>query len=188
MPRSTKRDPDAIKSFGNYHVSCHDKDGNLKWEEDAPNALFDEGEFGILDIALRGGTAPASWYIGLMKNTLSVLPAETSTLASLNTAGPFELSSAANNGYTARQPVARDATASGWPTLSLNSGDYQATSAQVSFTAGANWGDVIRWVFLTTVAAASETTGKLYSLAQLSADRTLLSGDILRITYSLKMQ
>lgn len=188
MPRSTPSDNTAIKSFGVYHVECYDKDGNLKWSEDCPNALMDEGEFAILDIAFRGGTAPSNWFIGLMKSTLSALPAETSTLATLNSAGPYELTNASDPGYSARQQVNRDATASGWPTLALDTGDYKITSKTVSWTASGNWSDTIRWMFLTTVGTVGETTGKLISLSQLSADRTLLNGDTLNITYSLKLQ
>lgn len=186
--RSTPRDPSAIQSLGSYRVECYDRDGNLKWAEDCENALFDEGEFAILDIALRGGTAPASWYIGLMKNTLASSPAESSTLASLAGAGPYELTNGTDPGYSARQPVARDATAAGWPTLVLDSGDYQATSVTVQWTAGSDWGDTVRWMFLTTVGTVGDTTGKLISLAQLSRDRLLAASDVLKITYNLKLQ
>jgi hypothetical protein len=172
---------------GIYHVECRDQDGNLKWSEDAPNALYDEGEFAILDIALRAGSAPASWYIGLLKTSLGSAPAETATLATLPVA-THELTNASDPGYSARQAVARDATASGWPTLALNGGDYQVTSKQVSWTASSNWTDTVRWIFLTTVGTVGDTTGKLISLAQLSADRLLLSGDTLQVTYSLKLQ
>lgn len=189
MPRSTQRDPSAIQSLGEYLVKCYDKDGNLKWSEVAHNALMNEGEFMILDVALRNGTAPAEFYIGLYKNTLAALPAETSTLASLNTAGPYELTNASDAGYSARQTIARDATSSGWPTLALNSGDYMATSKTVSWAATANWADTIRWIFLTTASAVpANTTGKLISIAQLTADRLLLDGDTLDITYTLKLQ
>lgn len=188
MPRSTSRDPNAIKAIGYYHIEHRNAAGELLHEEDAPNALMDEGEFAILDIALRAGTAPANWFIGLMKNTLTVLPAETSTLATLNSAGPYELTNGSDPGYSARAQVNRDATANGWPTLALNSGDYQATSKSVVFTASSNWTDTVRWMFLTTVSTVGDTTGKLISLAQLSADRTLLSGDTLTITYNLKLQ
>ncbi len=188
MPRTTLRDPSAIKALGVYRVECCDAEGNLKWVEDAPNALYDEGEFAILDIALRGGTAPSSWYIGLMSDDLTVAPAETSTLSSLDGAGPYEPTNGQNPGYSARQAVARDATASGWPTLALDSGDFKATAKTVTWTASGNWTKVIRWIFLTTIGTVGETTGKLISLAQLSADRTLLNGDSLSVTYSLKLQ
>lgn len=188
MPRSTQRDPNAIKAIGYYHVEHRNAKGELLHEEDAPNALYDEGEFAILDIALRGGTAPSNWFIGLMKSTLSGAPAETSTLSSLNGAGPYELTNASDPGYSARAQVNRDATASGWPTLALNSGDYQATSKSVVFTASGDWTDTVRWMFLTTIVTVGDTTGKLISFAQLSADRTLKNGDTLTITYNLKLQ
>jgi hypothetical protein len=159
----------------------------LLWEETATNALFDEGEFAILDIALRGGTAPANWFIGLLKNSLASAPAETTTLTTLTTA-TYELTNASDPGYTARQQVNRDGTAAGWPTLALDVGDYKATSKTVSWTASGNWTDTVRWIFLTTVGTIPDATGKFISLAQLSADRTLLNGDTLNITYSLKMQ
>jgi hypothetical protein len=190
MPRTTTRDPAAIKGYGVYHLECYDKDGNLKWSEDAENALFDEGEFMILDVALRAGTAPAQFNIGLFKSTLAA-PAETSTLSALKTGTNYELTDAANAGYgttTARKQVNRDATANGWPTLSLNAGDYQATGKTVSWTATGNWADTVRWIFMTNQPDATDLTGKLYSVAQLSADRTLLNGDTLNVTYSLKLQ
>lgn len=134
MPRTTKRDLNAIKAFGYYHVECRDSDGNLKWEEDAPNALMDEGEFLILDVALRNGTAPTNYFIGLLKTSLSSMPAETTTLAGLPVS-THEPTNANEPGYDARRQVNRDATANGWPTLALASGDYQATSKAVSWTA-----------------------------------------------------
>ena len=76
----------------------------------------------------------------------------------------------------------------GWPTLTLNSGDFQATTTQESWTASGNWGDTVRWIVITTVASVTDTTGKLYVVAQLSADRTLANGDTLNITYNLKQQ
>ncbi len=190
MPRTTGRDPQAIQSIGVYHVECFDKDGNLKWSEDAQNALYDEGEFMILDVALRGGTAPGNFFIGLLKSTLAS-PAETSTLANLKSPTEYELLNANEPGYgttTARKQVNRDATANGWPTLTLASGDYQATAKTVSWTASGNWTSTVRWIFLTDNADQANTSGKLFSVAQLSADRTLLNGDTLNITYSLKLQ
>lgn len=188
MPRSTSRDSNAIQSFGLYTVECRDQDGNLRWAEEVQNALYDEGEFALLDIALRGGTAPASWHIGLFASTLTAAPVETSTLAALKSPTNYELDNTAEPGYSARQTVNRDATANGWPTLALDGGDFRATAKTVSWTASANWTKTVRWIFLTTVGTVSDTTGKLISVAQLSADRTLLNGDTLNVTYSLKLQ
>lgn len=188
MPRTTQRDPEAIKSYGSYEVKCFDKDGNLKWEEIAPNALFDEGEQSILDVYLRGATAPTAFYIGLLKTSVVTIPAETTTMTTL-TVATHEPTNGNEPGYSARQTVNRDGTASGWPTLALDSGDFMATSKVVSWTASGNWAGTIRWLFMTTGSATvGNTTGLLLSVAQLSADRLLLSGDQLQITYRLKLQ
>ena len=188
MPRSTQRDPNAIQTKGFYHVRCYDKDGNLKWEENAENAVFDEGEQSILDVYFRGATAPTSFFIGLLKNSLATIPVETTTMGTL-TVATHEPTNATEPGYSARQTVNRDGTAAGWPTLALNSGDYQVTSKVVSWTASANWTGTIRWLFMTTGSATvGNTTGLLLSVSQLSADRLLLSGDQLQITYNIKLQ
>jgi hypothetical protein len=176
-------------AHGWYHVE-HWRDGQCIWSEDTDNQLYNEGQFALLDIAIRGGTAPANWFIGLMKNTLLTLPAVSSTLASLNTAGPYELTNAADAGYSARAQVNRDATANGWPTLAPNGSGEQITSKTVTFVntgGGGTWTDTVRWMFVTTVGTVGDTTGKLFSLAQLSADRSLHNGDSLQITYNLRL-
>lgn len=187
MPRSTPRDPSSVKSAGTYRVVCRDSTGRIRWEETVGNFLLDEGEFGILDIALRGGTAPSSWYIGLFTSDLTVAPTETNTLASLNTAGPYEPTNVQCPGYSARAAVNRDATVNGW-SLDLSAGDYEASTKTVSWPAVGDWAKTIRWLFLTTTGTAGDTTGKLFSLAQLLHDRTVYSGDVLDVTYSLKLQ
>jgi hypothetical protein len=169
---------------GVYSVECVGADGALKWSEECDNAVFDEGEQLILDLALRGASL-GSWYMGLLKTSLTPTPAETSTLATLPVS-THEPINATEPGYT-RGAIARDSTASGWPTLALSSGDFEATTKVVSFTASGNWTGSIRWLFLTTDSTVQGTTGKLVSLAQLSADRTLLSGDTLNVTYKLKL-
>lgn len=186
MPRSTARDPHALKTMGVYDVKCFDKDGNLKWEESCDNAVYDGGEQLILDIALRGAAAPASWYIGLLKNSLTALPAETTTMTGL-TLATNEPASGTEPGY-ARQAVNRDATAGGWPTLALDAGDYMATSRTVTFTASGAWTGTIRHMFLTTTSPTADATGVLVSAAQLSQDRLLANGDSLNVTYRLKLQ
>jgi hypothetical protein len=175
-------------AHGWYHVE-HWRNEELIWSENTNNQLYNEGQFMILDVALRGGTAPANWFVGLMKNTLTSLPATTSTLSTLNTAGPYELSSLADPGYSTRAQVNRDATANGWPTLAVSGSGEQASTKTVVFTntSGTAWADTVRWMFISTVGTVGDTTGKLVSLAQLSVDRLLQFGDQLQITYNLKL-
>ncbi len=161
-----------IREIGSMDFRCYDKDGNLKWEElDRPNNLADEGEYMFLDVTLRGGTAPAGYFLRLFNDT----PVETDTLGSL-TGEP------SGNGYTA-QTVERNTT--GWPTLALDTGDYQATSSTETFSAtGAGWGPVTYCVLATT----TDGTGKLVSYVALSQSRTLAAGESLQVTYKLKLQ
>lgn len=156
---------------GEFHLTAYDSEGKEIWSEVAPNSLADEGEQMLLDVALRGGTAPTQYFLRLFNDT----PIETDTLAAL-TGQP------STNGYAA-QLVERSAV--GWPTLALDSGDFQAVSKEVTFTAsGGSWGPVSHCV----LATSSDNTGKLISFAALSQARTLAAGETLRITYRVKLQ
>jgi hypothetical protein len=190
MPRNTPRDPSAIKAVGWYDVRCFDAEGNLKWEECAKNKLMDEGEQSILDVYLRGATAPTNFFIGLLKTTAGANEAaiaETQTLSGLPVS-THEPTNTNEPGYSSRLQVNRDNSANGWPTLALDTGDYKATSKLVSWTASGAWAGTIRFMFLTTNGTVGDTTGKLLSVAQFATDRTLASGDRLEVTYNLKLQ
>jgi len=158
--------------IGLWDFKCFDKDGNLKWEEQAYNALADEGEFAMLDVFLRAGSAPAGFFVRLFNDT----PTETDTLSDL-TGEP------SGNGYSA-QAVARDATAAGWPTLALDDGDYQATGKTVTFTAS---GGSIGPVTYGVLATSTDSSGKLIAYVALSQSRTLATGESLQVTFKVKL-
>jgi hypothetical protein len=163
---------DTLKWVGLMDFKCFDKDGNLKWEEsDRPNALADEGEYAFLDVFLRAGTAPTQFYIRLFNDT----PVETDALTNL-TGEP------SGYGYAACL-VERSAT--GFPTLELDSGDYMATSSTETFTAS---GGSIGPVTYAVLATSSDNSGKLISYVALSQSRTLSDGDSLQVTYKIKLQ
>ena len=160
----------AADWIGEYCFIARDAAGNEKWSECQHNALANEGQQEMLSVYLQGGTAPTAYAIGLS----SMAFAKTTTYATI-TGEP------SGNGY-ARQTVNRDATASGWPTLALDSGDYKATAKQVTFTASGAVGPV------TSAFLVSATNNKLVSYTALSTSRTLAAGDTLQVTYSVKLQ
>jgi hypothetical protein len=162
-----------VREIGSMDFRAYDKHGKLKWEElDRQNNLADEGEYMFLDVVLRAGSAPGGYYLRLYNVTTT----DTSNLTSISTYEP------SGNGYTA-QTVARNTT--GWPTLALDSGDYQATCATQTFTAtGAGWGPVTYCV----LATSTDSSGKLVSYVALSQSRTLAAGESLQVTYKLKLQ
>ena len=156
---------------GEFVLTATAPDGSILWEERAANAFADEGEQLILDVFLRGATAPTQFYLRLYNDT----PVETDGLASL-TGEP------SGNGYS---PSLIERSATGWPTLALDSGDYQATSSAETFTAS---GGSIGPVTYAVIATNSDNTGKLIAYAALSQSRTLADGESLTVTYKLKQQ
>lgn len=152
-----------------------DKDGELIWEAlDQKNDPADEGEYAMLDVFLRNGTAPAGFYLRLFNDT----PVKTDTLGDL-TGEPT-----GDYGYAAKA-VARDATGAGWPTIALDLQNYMATSLTVTFTAS---GGVIGPVIYMVLATTSDNTGKLIGFVALSTTRTLADGESLQCTYKVKLQ
>lgn len=158
------------KWHGELELVCRDKHGNIKWQENLINALADEGEQQILDVYLRGASAPSNFYLRLFNDT----PAETDALSDL-TGEP------SGNGYSAETLTA---DSSGWPTLALDSGDYQATSDTVTFAAS---GGSIGPVTYVVLATSTDSSGKLVAFAALSQTRTLADGEELDITYKAKL-
>lgn len=156
---------------GEFVLTATAPDGSVLWEEQIRNAFADEGEQLILDVFLRGATAPTQFYLRLYNDT----PVETDGLASL-TGEP------SGNGYA---PALIERSATGWPTLALDSGDYQATSKAVTFTAS---GGSIGPVTYAVIATSSDNTLKLIAYAALSQSRTLADGESLTVTYRLKQQ
>lgn len=157
---------------GVFEIKHYDANGDLIWTEEAENSLADEGEHFVLDEFFRAATAPTQFFIRLTNTVLS----DTSTLTTASAGEP------STNGYAA-QLVERSAT--GWPSLALDSGDYQLTSSEETFNAtGGSWGPVDR-AFLGTT---SNNTGKLIAYATLSQARTLANGESLKITYRVKLQ
>lgn len=165
------RAADVVKEIGGFHWKHIAADGSVIAEWDTSNALADEGEQLFLDCVLRATSCPTTFYLRLFNDT----PTETDTLSAL-TGEPT------TNGYAA-QEITRNS--SGWPTLALDSGDYQATSSTETFSAsGGSWGPVTYAV----LATSTDSSGKLIAYTALSTSRTLASGESLQVTYRLKLQ
>lgn len=156
---------------GEWTFTVYNTDGSIKDSWKQYNALADEGEKDILDIVFRDASEPSSFYVRLFNDT----PVETDTLADLT-------GEVTGGGYTA-QPLARNNT--DFPTLALNSGDYQLTSKSVTFTAtGSNFSTATYAVLATT----TNNTGKLYAYVALSTTFNLLDGQGLSIVFNIKLQ
>ena len=162
-----------------YDFKHSDKNGNILWEDKAYNALTDEGESAILDIIFRGASAPSSFYFGLLTGA-SPVPAETTTMSGIN-----EVSNT-GEGY-ARIAVARNST--DFPTLALDSGDYQVSSLTKQFenTDGVTSWDTAEYLMLTDTASGS-SGATFWAYVALSTPRTLAPGDKLDVSLNVKLQ
>jgi len=158
--------------WGGYWEIRHlDRFGNVLWEDAGRNMLHDEGEEYILSCAFdEVQSPPANFYIGL-DNRSSL--AEADTLASL-------VDEPSTNGY-ARQAVASDNTDI---TISQVSGDYQAKTKTVTFSAsGGSWGPVTKIFWCTS----ADSSGKLIASKALSQSRTLSDGESLECSFYIRL-
>lgn len=136
------------------------------WQD---NELVNEGEQAMLDVFFRGATAPSGFFFRLFDD----VPTETDGIGDLT-------GEVSGTGYAA-VAVSRDGT--DWPSLALDSGDFQASSATKTFEATGTWTDATHLI----LATSSDGSGKLIAWAPLSTTRTLVSGDSLDVSMAIKL-
>lgn len=148
---------------GRFHVECFDKDGNLKWVEDVPNLVVNEGLDHILGVQFNAVTQVTTWYVGLKG---AGTPAVGDTLASHGTW--TELTD-----YTGDRQEFVEGAASGQSiSNSGNAAVFPITGAMT--VAGA---------FLASVNTGS--AGILFCAADFSSPRSVDNGDTLNVTYTI---
>ena len=167
---------DSASAKGVYKIQCHDKDGNLKWEDEAPNLVVNEGLQDMNAKYFTGTTYTAAWYIGLYGAGASNTPAAGDTMSSH--AGWTEV--------VAYSQATRPACTFGTPTTANPS---VATNSASPATFSINATTTVGGAFLTSNSTKSGTTGTLYSAADFSApgDRAVTNGDTLSVTYTLSL-
>lgn len=58
---------------GTFHLQCYDKDGNLKWQEDAKNAVVTAGLNKLLDILFDAVTSKiTTWHLGVSSDNTAI--------------------------------------------------------------------------------------------------------------------
>lgn len=150
-------------------VQCFDKDGNLKWEEEIFNGIVDEGINQLLDDGFNGGAQTfATAYIGLVDNSGFSAFANGDTMASH--AGWTE--------STAYSEASR-------PTWNPDAAASRAVtnSTTVDFTINAT--ATIKGIFVTSDNTKGGTTGTLWATAAFSSNASVVSSDVLKVTYTV---
>lgn len=165
---------EGMSAGGVFTVTCLDKDGNEKWVDIAPNLVTNVGLQSMNTQFFTGSAYTAAWYVGLVNGTsASTTFSGGDTLASHT--GWTE-----NSSYTGSRKAATFGTATLADPSNINN-----ASSTASFTMNAT--ATIAGAFLANV--ASGTTGLLFSAAdfQSPGDRSVVSGDVLNITYSFNL-
>jgi len=167
---------DSASAKGVYKIQCHDKDGNLKWEDEAPNLVVNVGLQDMNAKYFTGSAYTAAWYIGLYGAAASNNPAAGDTMSSH--AGWTEV--------TAYSQATRPACTFGTPSTANPS---VATNSASPASFSINGTTTVGGAFLTSNSTKSGTTGTLYSAADFSSpgDRAVVSGDTLSVTYTLSL-
>ena len=169
------------------HLSKPDAEGNREvlWEDEGPNIFHDEGEKFICDVVFsEEDTVPTNYYLGLDRRNKQA-PDAGPGLTEGDTLGDLYIEQA-GTGY-ARQPVASDATAAGFTVtqVPVDTGDWQAKTCTVTFTATAgDWTDV-ETLFLCTV--VSGAGGLLIASRPLSAKRSVGNGESLECSMYVRV-
>ena len=169
---------------GFYEVKCHDKDGNLKWEDSFPNLVNAVGKELMLDTLLRtsGTYTTVGPFLGLIDGATPTFGTGSDTQTSH--AGWTEFVNYTVGGSAVRgTAVFASATSSG----STPSNVTTSAATPITYTiTGA--GGTVGGCFLITGAGAvdtqSNTGGTLYSAGAFTTAKVTTAGDTVSVTYS----
>jgi hypothetical protein len=162
------------KAAGVFRVECFDQHGNLKWTEVFPNLVVNEGLKDMNDKYFSGSGYTAAWYLGLVQG-----PASGTAFAAGDTLASH-IGWTEDTAYTGnRKAVTFGAATLADPSVISNS------AAPSSFTM--NGTTTIAGAFLCSVATG--TSGILFSASdfQSPGDRSVVSGDVLNVTYTFSL-
>lgn len=153
-----------------WHVECHDFEGNLKWVEDLKNLVFDAAINDVLEKYFKGAAYTAGWFVGLVNSGAAYAAGDTM---------------AAHPGWTENTNYAEAAR----PALTLGAVAAKSVSNSASraqFTINGA-GGTIGGAFLCTNSAKAGATGVLYCAVNFSTgNRAVIAGDVLSVTVTLQ--
>lgn len=165
---------EQARAVGRYKVECRDKDGNLKWVVEEDNLVVNVGLQYMAGVALTSTSQITTWYLGLITGP-GVTTNAADTMASK---GWTEFTGYSNS--TRVSPSFTAATNAN-PSVVTNSGSPANFTINASGTVGG--------AFLTSNDTKGGTTGTLFSEKAFSSpgDRSVVSGDILAVTYTFSL-
>jgi len=167
---------EGAKATGKYVVECFDKDGNLKWVAETQNLVVNVGLQYMAGVALTSTAQSTTWYLGLYGAASSNNPAAGDTMGTHG--GWTEVTDYSE----ANRPTATFAAATNAnPSVVTNTASKAVFSINATTTVGG--------AFLVNNNTKGGSTGTLFSAAdfQSPGDRSVVSGDILNVTYTFSL-
>jgi len=180
MQTQGRTTPESMGVEGSYHIVCHDKNGNLKWEEGFPNLVVNAGKQLMLDTLLRtsGTYTTVGPFLGL--TNVALTPALTDTMTTL-VGGNNEFVNYSTTGGAGIRGTAVFAAAASTANVS------SANATAITYTITGAGGNIFG-CFLVTGASASNVTGNstgtLYSEGNFATSKSTSAGDTVSVTYS----
>jgi len=179
---------------GYYDVKCYDKDGNLKWEEKAPNLVTAVGKGALFDYyfgatGTGGGTTSGANYLGLVGSASATANYVQSDTISSHT-GWIEVGGTNAPAYTGnRQSPNWSAATNNGSASPSNIVSKAASALTFSMTSSGT----VFGCFINSGATASatkdSTTGILYSAGNFTGgSKIVANGDSLAVTYQTTAQ
>jgi hypothetical protein len=167
---------EGARATGRYVVECHDKDGNLKWVAETPNLVVNVGLQYMAGSALTSTSQITSWYLGLYGAASSNNPSAGDTMGTHG--GWTEVTAYSES----TRPAATFAAAT-----NANPSVVTNTASKATFTMSGS--TTVGGAFLTSNNTKGGSTGTLFSAAdfQSPGDRSVVSGDILSVTYTFSL-
>ena len=175
---------EIVGIHGQYHVACHDKDGNLKWEERFSNLVNAVGKELMFDTLLStsGTYTTVGPFLGLVGGATPTFGTGSDTMTSH--AGWTEFVNYTVSGSAVRgTAVFSAATSAGSTPTNVTT----CTASPITYTiTGA--GGTVSGCFLVTGTGAvntqSSTAGVLYSAGAFAVAKVTTVGDTVAVTYS----
>lgn len=165
---------ESASAGGIFTVKCFDKDGNLKWEDQAHNLVVNQGLQDMNTQYFKGSGYTATWYLGLVTG-----PGSGNTYAAGNTLASHTGWTEDTNYSGNRKSVTFGTATTADPSVISNSASPSTFSMTGTTT--------IAGAFLASVATG--TSGILFSVSnfQSPGDRSVISGDTLSVTYTFNL-
>ncbi|MCK4500153.1 hypothetical protein KAU11_06620 [Candidatus Babeliales bacterium] len=142
------------------------RDGKCIHRERLKNGVTNIGKDSVLDYSFRNQTQPTNWYVGIIDTGATEAAADTM---------------ASHAGWT-YVTTYDEATRPEWVTVAAASQSISNTTT-ADFTFNAT--ETLYGVFITSVNTKSGATGILWATAAFSSEIPVISGDILKITYTV---